>query len=100
MKDKVAYALGTSIGLQLQQMGANELDITDFTPERIAQYVFESERERELVFVHKTVYDGTITPSEETDGGRFWSKENIKAQLGKGIFTPNFEKEIERVKLI
>lgn len=31
MKDKVAYALGTSIGLQLQQMGANELDITDFS---------------------------------------------------------------------
>ena len=31
MKDKVAYALGTSIGLQLQKMGANELDITDFS---------------------------------------------------------------------
>ena len=31
MKDKVAYALGTSIGLQLQQMGVNELDITDFS---------------------------------------------------------------------
>ena len=31
MEDKVAYALGTSIGLQLQQMGANELDITDFS---------------------------------------------------------------------
>ena len=31
MKDKVAYALGKIIGLQLQQMGANELDITDFS---------------------------------------------------------------------
>lgn len=31
MKDKVAYALGTSIGMQLQQMGANELNITDFS---------------------------------------------------------------------
>ena len=31
-----------------------ELGITDFTPERLTSYVFESEREKELVFVHKT----------------------------------------------
>ncbi len=30
MKDQVAYALGTSIGMQLRQMGAEELDINEF----------------------------------------------------------------------
>src|SRR5574344_3127519 len=30
-----------------------ELGIEDFSPERITQYVFESARERELVFVYK-----------------------------------------------
>ena len=31
---------------------------TDFTPELLTTYVFESEREKELVFAHKAVYDG------------------------------------------
>ena len=70
---------------------------TDFAPETITSYVFESAREKELVFVHKTVYDGEIHPSDELDGGRFWSTEEIKENIGKGIFTPNFEQEIGRI---
>ncbi|MBR0330366.1 MAG: NTP pyrophosphohydrolase, partial [Alistipes sp.] len=38
--------------------------------------------------------------SEETDGGRFWSIEEIRQNLGKGIFTPNFEMEALKVGLI
>ena len=49
------------------------------------------------VFVHKTVYDGEVRPSDELDGGRFWSMEEIKENIGKGVFTPNFEGEIEKV---
>lgn len=55
---------------------------------------------KELVFVHKTVYDGEIHPSDELDGGRFWTVEEIKENLGKGIFTPNFEGELQKVSLI
>ena len=73
---------------------------TDFTPELLTHYVFESEREKELVFVHKTVYDGEIHPSDELDGGRFWTVKEIKENLGKGIFTPNFEEELKKVSLI
>ncbi|MDE5998756.1 MAG: NUDIX domain-containing protein [Bacteroidaceae bacterium] len=92
--------LGECIEEALYREVCEELGMTDFTPERIAQYVFESERERELVFVYKTVYDGDIVPSDELDGGRFWTVADIKAQLGKGVFTPNFESELERVQLI
>ena len=74
-----------------------ELGITDFTPELLTNYVFESTREKELVFSHKTVYDGPITPSEELAGGRFWTLDEIRANMGKDIFTPNFENEFRKL---
>lgn len=92
--------LGENVEMALRREVREELGITDFTPETLTQYVFESARERELVFVHRTTYDGSITPSEETDGGRFWSVQEIRDNLGKGIFTPNFESEIARVGLL
>ncbi|MBQ0047615.1 MAG: NUDIX domain-containing protein [Prevotellaceae bacterium] len=92
--------LGECVDDALKREVQEELGITDFTPEKITQYVFESAREKELVFVFRTVYDGEVTPSAETDGGRFWSVAEIKDNLGKDIFTPNFESEIERVNLI
>ena len=74
-----------------------ELGITDFHPEFVDKYVFESLRERELVYVHRTVYEGDIRPSaEELDGGRFWSAEEVREAMGKGILTPNFESEYQR----
>ena len=74
-----------------------ELGITDFEPESLGHYVFESQREKELVYVHRCVYDGEVKPSqEELAGGRFWSKEEIKENIGKGVFTPNFENEYQK----
>ena len=94
-------AVGGHIDLgALKREVREELGITDFTPELLTHYVFESEREKELVFVHKTVYDGEIHPSDELDGGRFWTVKEIKENLGKGIFTPNFEEELKKVSLI
>ena len=76
-----------------------ELGVTEFTPERLTQYIFDSVRERELVYVNRTVYDGPVTPSDETDGGRFWTIGEILPTLGTGLFTPNFESEFRRVFL-
>ena len=74
-----------------------ELGITDFKPERVDKYVFESSRERELVYVHRTTYDGKIRPStKELDGGRFWTMQEIREAIGKGVLTPNFESEFKR----
>ena len=89
--------LGESVEMALKREVREELGITDFIPETVMHYVFESAREKELVFVHKTVYDGEIHPSDELDGGRFWSPDEIKANIGKGVFTPNFEGEIGKV---
>lgn len=91
----VAY--GEPIDDALRREVREELGITGFTPERIAVYLFRSERERELVYVHRTVYDGTIRPSDELDGGRFWSVREVLDNLGKGVFTPNFEGEVKLI---
>ena len=91
--------LGESVEIALKREAQQELGISDFKPEILTHYIFESERERELVFAHKTIYDGVINPSEELDGGRFWSIDEIKEHLGKGVFTPNFESELQRIKL-
>lgn len=92
--------LGESVEMALRREVSEELGITDFVPEALTHYVFDSVRERELVFVHKTVYDGPIHPSEETDGGRFWGIAEIKESMGKGILTPNFESEALKVGLL
>lgn len=74
-----------------------ELGITDFKPKVVDKYVFQSKHERELVYVNKTTYDGEMHPStEELDGGRFWTMQEIREALGKGLLTPNFESEVKR----
>lgn len=91
--------LDESIDIALRREVREELGITDFTPASLGHYVFESARERELVYVNKTVYDGPVHPSpEELDGGRFWTVAEIDEATGKGILTPNFEKEFNRFR--
>lgn len=90
--------LGESVEIALKREVCEELGITDFTPEFICKYVFEGKKERELVYVHKTTYDGEVKPSEtELAGGRYWTKEEIASSMGKGIFTPNFEDEYTKI---
>lgn len=87
--------LGENVEMALKREAGEELGIADFTPEQVAKYVFESEVERELIFVFKTVYDGEIRPTDELDGGRFWPMEELVENMGKGVFTPNFESEFK-----
>ena len=88
---------GEDIPSALRREVREELGITDFEPISMGHYVFESKREKELVYVHRCVYDGEVKPSQdELDGGRFWTKEEILENMGKEVFTPNFENEYKK----
>ena len=89
--------LGEHVEQALFREAGEELGIEGFTPEALPQYVFRSACECEMVYPYKTVYDKDIRPSEETSGGRFWSMDEIRESIGKGILTPNFEQEFEKL---
>lgn len=71
----------------------------------LTRYVFESARERELVNVFRLDISPSSEgqeevqprPTDELDGGRFFSPEEIQQRIGTDFFTPNFEQEYQRV---
>ena len=75
-----------------------ELGVTNFTPKFLMKYIFRSSVESELVYVYQCTYDGPFSPDpSEVETGRFWTLNEIKSNIGKNIFTPNFESEIEKL---
>lgn len=57
-------------------------------------YLFRNHRESELVSSFSCMYEGEIHfNTEEIDEVRFWHMQDIKEQIGKGIFSSYFEQE-------
>ena len=79
-------SLGENALQALLREAEEEIGLTDFTPQLLRRYVFESDRERELINAYKTVTDKEPRPSAELDGGRFWSAPEIAEALGTGVF--------------
>ncbi|MDE6371018.1 MAG: NUDIX domain-containing protein [Duncaniella sp.] len=66
-------------------------------PQLQSRYVFDSDRESELVHVFTIITDVPPQPTEELDGGRFWSRNEIIKGIEDGdVFTPNFASEYRR----
>jgi len=87
---------GESVRDALKREAFEELKLTGFVPIFIKKYIWESPRERELVYSYRTFFDEfPEVEKEEIDEGRFWSLKDIKEAIGKGIFTPNFENEFK-----
>ncbi len=85
---------GESVEIALRREVREELGIVDFEATFLCRYIFESSVERELVNTFTCVYEGDITPSAELDGGRFWSRQEIKEAIAKGDdLTANFTQE-------
>ena len=108
--DKWDTAVGGHISINetiekaLKRESNEELNLNSFNPVFITKYVWKSDVESELVFSHYTIIDEQINYNKnELADGKFWKISDIKSNIGKNIFTPNFENEftiLQKLKLI
>lgn len=90
---------GESILEAVFREASEELGFMDFNPIHIETYEFESSIEREMVNVFAAVGSFELHPDlYEVDEGRWWDISDIDANIGKGIFTPNFESEYTMIR--
>lgn len=76
-----------------------ELGFNEYNPVHIMTYEFESEVEKELINIYAAVGSFELKPDpEELDGGKWWELEDIDNNMGKGVFTPNFESEFKMIR--
>jgi isopentenyldiphosphate isomerase len=91
---------GETIEIALMRETKEELGLSDFEPRFLKRYIWESPLERELVSSFSTITDETIViNADEIEEGKFWTIESIKENIGKDIFTPNFENEFVLLSL-
>ena len=92
-------SFGESIEETLYREAGEEIGLAAFNPFWLETYVYESGRERECVSVFASVGDFNLRPDEvEVDEIRWWSFREIEDNLGKSLFTPNFEDEFGRIR--
>lgn len=93
----VAY--GEMLLEALYRESYEELRFIEFNPVHLVTYEFESDIEKELICVYAAVGSFELKPDpDELDGGAWWELEDIDANIGKGIFTPNFESEFQMIR--
>lgn len=91
--------LGEEPDAAARREAREELGIGDAEPEYLYRYLWRSPVESELIRSYRLRREGPFTlQPEEIDEGRFWTKSEIEASLGKGVFTPNFEHEWPRAR--
>lgn len=89
-------AFGEDLETSLRREAWEEIGLQQFSAKLLKTYVWESEIERELVYVFTTTdYKGIRLHTDEVQEGQFWTPKQIVNNIGKGVFTPNFEHEYQ-----
>lgn len=94
-------SFGEDVETGLLREAKEELGLTNISPRFLLKYVWETDIEKELVYMFfvKDIEEITINKSE-LDDGKYWSVAQIRENLDKNVFTPNFEKEFELLQNI
>jgi len=88
---------GESVEEALKREALEELGLNSFKFRLISKYIWDSSREREFVYSFTGSSDEIpVVSPEEIDEGRYWTIKEIRENIGKGVFTPNFESEYKR----
>ncbi|PTN06806.1 isopentenyldiphosphate isomerase [Mangrovibacterium marinum] len=89
-------AFGEDLEMSLKREAWEEIGLQQFSAKLLKTYVWESEIERELVYVFTTTdYHGIRLHSDEVQEGKFWTPRQIASSIGQGLLTPNFEYEYQ-----
>ncbi len=89
-------SFGEDLQTALRREAWEEIGLKEFSAKLVKQYIWESDLERELVYVFVTNdFQGIHLHSDEVTEGRFWTKKQLENSLGNSIFTPNFEHEFK-----
>jgi isopentenyldiphosphate isomerase/intracellular septation protein A len=90
---------GETLEQALKKEAFEEIGLVDFSAKMIKTYKWESEVEAELVYMFVTYdFKNFKVHSDEVEEACFRTKNQIENNIGKGIFTPNFEFEFRLLK--
>lgn len=92
-------AFGETIEKALERETFEEIGLKSLTVKLAHKYIWKTEIETEMVFMFISQTREIPTPNKsEVDEGRFWSIADIKKNLNKNVFTPNFEHEFKMLE--
>lgn len=90
---------GETLENALQKEALEEIGLKSFSANLRKVYKWESELEAELVYLFTTNdFKNIGIQSEEVDELRFWTNNQLESNLGKQVFTPNLEMELQLLK--
>ena len=85
---------GEDVKAALRREALEELGIKDGDFQPLYSYIMRNDFESELIYSFRMVSNGPFKINrDEIIFGKFWRLNDIKNNLGKNIFTPNFEQE-------
>ena len=92
-------SFGEDLESALRREAFEEIGLEHFSAKPLGSYRWDTDIESELVYYFVSYdFQKIRLHGEEVKEGKFWSPAQIEKQLGRDVFTPNFEYEYQLLK--